>query len=48
MEPVRLATCRMLPAAAGRTAAASLPNDVETDGASWVRFGDELVYYGQG
>ena len=47
MEPVRLATCRIPPAAAGRAAAASLPNDVEMDGASWAQFGDELVYYGR-
>jgi hypothetical protein len=47
MERVKLATCRMSPKAAGRTEAAVPPRDVETDNLSWVKFGEEVVYFGQ-
>jgi hypothetical protein len=47
MERVKLATCRMSPKAAGRIEAAVPPRDVETDNLSWVKFGEEVVYFGQ-
>src|SRR3954447_222670 len=47
MEQVKLATCRMSPRATGRTEAAVPPRGVEADNLSRVKFGKEVVYFGQ-
>ena len=47
MEPVKLATCRIAPAAAGRARAAPFAAGGPPSGVAWMKFGDELVYYGE-
>ena len=47
MEPVKLATCRIAPAAAGRARAAAFAAVGPPSGVAWMKFGDELVYYGE-
>ena len=44
MEPVKLATCRIAPAAGQARAAAFAAGDAPS-GVAWMKFGDELVYY---
>jgi hypothetical protein len=47
MEPVKLATCRIAPAAAGQARAAAFAAGDAPSGVAWMKFGDELVYYGE-
>jgi hypothetical protein len=49
MEPVKLATCRIAPATAGgeTRAAAFAAGGPPPSGVAWMKFGDELVYYGE-
>jgi hypothetical protein len=49
MEPVKLATCRIAPATAGgeTRAAAFAADSPPPSGVAWMKFGDELVYYGE-
>ena len=47
MEPVKLATCRIAPAAAGRARAAAFAAGGPPSGVAWMKFGDELFYYGE-